>query len=697
MPMLTESSAEEYITAHGIHAAIAKALLRVARERPSNPIVSLGEYILADRREVQERQSAVKLQSVARGKSARRLPDGTRNISAAATSASPEQPASVASAGSEASAAATTIAGYMKCMHSRIKTAGRGEQNAEMMLVSRVGGELAIEDYGGWADRHASLTRMLRKLDAAGVLPDFPLTLVQTGDRCIARRTAADGVELHQWQSQPVPAELRERLPLRRVLSMCSTPKYADVPIPDWCFDSWPEAGVPQGEFDAACAALAKDGAAPPTDGRVLSWCGTAHHHPSRLKLVALANAHPSRLACVDVVDKAVDPKLHRTLGAQARTCQYLLDIQGKGYSSRLKLLLHTGRTVFIVRRPWLEYYFGGLHPMVHFVPVAEDLSDLLERLDWADAHPEEAKAIGAAGQAFAQRFLTEAAAQRSLAQALTSGTAWPPTDNAAAGGGAGGGAGGAEGEHGARLRQGDWATNRTAYDAVRMYYRWTFMPVSKDRRRPLALLASRGVAQCADRDLYTFGVYTGASLKFWFEQLEALRISTGPHWGFDSFEGLPEETDGMALECNAWKPGSFSAADQFGAYTFGEVRQRIFEYLGPTYAAQTQLIKGFFSDSLTPMLKAEKKMKPALIIDCDVDLYISTVQCMSWMIEHGLCVAGTIVYYDDVSIVKADTGGELKAHEELTVKYEIEWRKLHDCCWECLAVNNPDGKQLSI
>ena len=46
----------------------------------------------------------------------------------------------------------------------------------------------------------------------------------------------------------------------------------------------------------------------------------------------------------------------------------------------------------------------------------------------------------------------------------------------------------------------------RTTDDAVRMYYRWTFMPVSKDRRRPLQLLASRGVTDCTDRDIYTFG-----------------------------------------------------------------------------------------------------------------------------------------------------------------------------------------------
>ena len=145
--------------------------------------------------------------------------------------------------------------------------------------------------------------------------------------------------------------------------------------------------------------------------------------------------------------------------------------------------------------------------------------------------------------------------------------------------------------------------------------------------------------ASCLDFAAALAPVYTGASLKFWFEGFDAVNIRTGPHWGFDSFEGLPEETPGMALECAAWKPGSFSAADQFGAYTFGEVRQKIVDYLGPKFAAETHLIKGFFSDSLTPTLKAERGMKPALLIDVDVDLYISCVQCMEWMIQQGLLV----------------------------------------------------------
>ena len=182
-------------------------------------------------------------------------------------------------------------------------------------------------------------------------------------------------------------------------------------------------------------------------------------------------------------------------------------------------------------------------------------------------------------------------------------------------------------------------------------------------------------------------GRYTGASLKFWFEQFEALRVEHGTHWGFDSFEGLPQEASGVALECNAWLPGSFSAADQFGAYTFGEVKQKILEYLGPKHADQTQLIKGFFSDSLTPTLKEEKAMQPALLVDVDVDLYISAVQCLDWMLSQELIVVGTVIYYDDVSIIKANEGGELRAHDEMTDKYKICWRKLHDCCWEVVSI----------
>ena len=258
------------------------------------------------------------------------------------------------------------------------------------------------------------------------------------------------------------------------------------------------------------------------------------------------------------------------------------------------------------------------------------------------------------------------------------------------------------------------------------MYYRWTFMPAGKERSRSLALIASRGVHDYTDRDLYTFGVYTGESLKFWLERLAALGVTHGPMWGFDSYEGLPAEAEGKKLESNAWLPGAFSAADQFDAKTFGEVKRRapssaspnlnlspnlnpnpnpnpnlslhlnqvkrrILDHVGPAGAAQTQLIRGFFSDSLSPRLAATRGMKPALLVDVDVDLYISAYQCLDWMFTHRLIVPGTVVYYDDVKEVKAEDGGELAAHEEITAKYSVNWRKVHDSCWECLSVGAYD------
>lgn len=94
------------------------------------------------------------------------------------------------------------------------------------------------------------------------------------------------------------------------------------------------------------------------------------------------------------------------------------------------------------------------------------------------DAHPDEAAEIAKAGQAFAQQYLTHEGALASLAAAITDGTAWPPPAipiTAEANGSLH-----VDGDETTELRRGDWASNRGAYDAVRMYYRWTFMPVSK-------------------------------------------------------------------------------------------------------------------------------------------------------------------------------------------------------------------------
>ena len=93
--------------------------------------------------------------------------------------------------------------------------------------------------------KYIHVTSILRSTDACGgaggALPDFAPLLVQTTDRCFARRSApadnalpaaltAEGaaLTLHLWQNQPLPSWLRESMPpLCRVLSMCGAGRRA--------------------------------------------------------------------------------------------------------------------------------------------------------------------------------------------------------------------------------------------------------------------------------------------------------------------------------------------------------------------------------------------------------------------------------------------------------------------------------------
>ncbi|KAL3927726.1 MAG: hypothetical protein SGPRY_002690 [Prymnesium sp.] len=89
-------------------------------------------------------------------------------------------------------------------------------------------------------------------------------------------------------------------------------------------------------------------------------------------------------------------------------TCsyQYLLNLDGNAAASRLASLLHTGSAVFIADSPFREWWYPLLKPWVHYVPVDRALRDIVQRVNWANAHPQEVAAIGAAGAAFARQHL---------------------------------------------------------------------------------------------------------------------------------------------------------------------------------------------------------------------------------------------------------------------------------------------------
>ena len=142
-----------------------------------------------------------------------------------------------------------------------------------------------------------------------------------------------------------------------------------------------------------------------------------------------------------------------------------------------------------------------------------------------------------------------------------------------------------------------------------------------------------------------------GHSLKFLTHALREHGLRTRV-FGFDSFEGLPEEAAPPELAASggdkAFRRGEYNAADALKTSSWPELRQRVLRYINHPVAGEVELIRGFFNESLTPTLAHEAGMRPALWCDLDVDQYVGTMQAFEWMLASGLIVRGTYVSFDD-------------------------------------------------
>ncbi|KAJ6608331.1 glycosyl transferase family 90-domain-containing protein [Mycena sp. CBHHK59/15] len=87
---------------------------------------------------------------------------------------------------------------------------------------------------------------------------------------------------------------------------------------------------------------------------------------------------------------------------------KYLLDVDGNTFSGRYLGLLKSGSLVF-KSTVFNEYFNDWLRPYEHYIPVLPDLSDVVEKVEWANEHPEEAKLIQENGWQFTERVMSDA------------------------------------------------------------------------------------------------------------------------------------------------------------------------------------------------------------------------------------------------------------------------------------------------
>jgi Glycosyl transferase family 90 len=107
----------------------------------------------------------------------------------------------------------------------------------------------------------------------------------------------------------------------------------------------------------------------------------------------------PSALAWIERQGFARSP-LPATLFMRYR---YQIDIDGNtnSWSGLLQKLL-TGSPVLKVASKFHQWYYDRLNPWVNYIPVAADMSDLIEKIEWLQAHDDTARRVGINGRALA-------------------------------------------------------------------------------------------------------------------------------------------------------------------------------------------------------------------------------------------------------------------------------------------------------
>jgi len=88
---------------------------------------------------------------------------------------------------------------------------------------------------------------------------------------------------------------------------------------------------------------------------------------------------------------------------------KYLVDVDGNTCSwQRMYWILLSNSVLLKQVTDNIEWYYGNLKPNEHFIPVKEDLSDLIEKINWAKSNDGKARKIAKNATQFAKKNLSE-------------------------------------------------------------------------------------------------------------------------------------------------------------------------------------------------------------------------------------------------------------------------------------------------
>lgn len=185
------------------------------------------------------------------------------------------------------------------------------------------------------------------------------------------------------------------------------------VLCPDFTFDRWVECGIDT--YEKTVTRIIDSGNEKYVIEK-LFWIGNVNTQPLRYKLLELGAEFMDKMEIIAMDWKRILPKGYKHgftefVSLEDHTkYKYLIDCGARGFSGRLKFLLFTNRPLFLVNRDKnkQEYFYSQLIPFKHYIPVKEDLSDLITQFEWAEENYDDAITIANNARQFAIEYLNK-------------------------------------------------------------------------------------------------------------------------------------------------------------------------------------------------------------------------------------------------------------------------------------------------
>ena len=250
----------------------------------------------------------------------------------------------------------------------------------EHFVICKQNGRVLFHDWGGYETRNPSTIWCVYNADKIYNWPNFSKLHIFT----------------HDYQRT-------------NELTYSNTKNDYSTMAPDFNFCNWKEVGL--NDYEECTKQMDNVGKTTFEINKV-GWIGNLDTNEIRKKLFDIGKANTDLFDIMSVNwqkthNQTVTARNYISMQDLVQKYSILLDIEGYGYSGRLKYLFWSHRPVLLVDRPHKEFFYEHLIPWEHYIPVERDLEDLVEKTKWCLDNYEKAKQIAENAFTFAQEHLT--------------------------------------------------------------------------------------------------------------------------------------------------------------------------------------------------------------------------------------------------------------------------------------------------